>query len=133
MKQRITTLRASEFKSDKAGNLIAPDGWELYKVPTKQERIQAEIARLEKELEGMKEPTRKELVEEGISVSNWHIINLEIERLKEEFNLSDPDILISDGMLANCYDGDYGFALWRDDDGELKIDIGIGGNQVKGK
>ena len=65
MKQRITTLSATEFKSDKAGNLIVPDGWELYKVPTKQERIQAEITRLEKELEGMKEPTREELIEEG--------------------------------------------------------------------
>ena len=82
MKQRITTLSATEFKADKAGNLIVPDGWELYKVPTKEERIQAEIARLEKELEGMKEPTREELIEEGRDRHHYY----EIIRMLDFYN-----------------------------------------------
>ena len=84
MRQRITTLSATEFKADKAGNLIVPDGWELYKIPTREERIQAEIKRLEKELEGMKEPTKEELVEDSKINHPFYAYRDEVEMLKEQ-------------------------------------------------
>ena len=63
-KQRLNRIDANEFRQEK-GQIIIPDGYELYKVPTRLERLHAEIKRLEKELEGMKEPTQEELIEEG--------------------------------------------------------------------
>lgn len=41
--------------------------------------------------------------------------------------VGDVDVLITDGYDARCYRGEYGVHAWLDDDGEMTIDIGIGG------
>lgn len=37
------------------------------------------------------------------------------------------EVLITDGFLANCYRGDYDIVAWDEDNGQMCIDIGIGG------
>ena len=39
----------------------------------------------------------------------------------------DVEVLITDGHNAACYRGDYEIIAWREDDGTLAVDIGIGG------
>jgi len=47
--------------------------------------------------------------------------------LQQEFG--DLEILITDGWKAVCYRGDYLLNIWKEPDGELFIDIGVGGLQ----
>ena len=86
MKQRINWIKPKDLedimksaKRDKDNNYLVPDTLEIYVVPTKEERIQVEIARLEKELAGMKEPTREELIEEGMLNSAYYMALRELE------------------------------------------------------
>lgn len=37
------------------------------------------------------------------------------------------EVLITDGFLANCYRGQYEINAWDEDNGQMCIDIGIGG------
>lgn len=37
------------------------------------------------------------------------------------------EVLITDGFLANCYRGQYDIVAWDEDNGQMRIDIGIGG------
>ena len=48
-----------------------------------------------------------------------------LEMYKNE--VGDVDVLITDGYDARCYRGDYAVHAWLDDDGQMTIDIGIGG------
>ena len=94
MKQRINWIwqkdldsyfKAVKTVSSKEGDyVVVPDDLEIYKVPTKEERIQVEIARLEKELEGMKEPTEKQLIEIGMIHDPYYETLRNIEMLKKQ-------------------------------------------------
>ena len=91
MKQRITWIIPEDLEAiknscerDKAGNLIVPETIELYVKPTREEQLKMEIQRLEKELEGMKEPTKEELVEIGKAHDLYLDITMTIDRLKKE-------------------------------------------------
>lgn len=48
-----------------------------------------------------------------------------LEMYKNE--VGDVDVLITDGHNAACYRGEYEVQPWLDDDGQMTIDIGIGG------
>ena len=37
------------------------------------------------------------------------------------------EVLITDGHQANCYRGQYEIIAWDEDNGQMCIDIGIGG------
>lgn len=37
------------------------------------------------------------------------------------------EVLITDGFQANCYRGQYEIIAWDEDNGQMCIDIGIGG------
>lgn len=51
-----------------------------------------------------------------------------IAKLQElEAEVGDAEVLITDGHNAACYRGDYEIVTWREDDGTLAVDIGIGG------
>lgn len=39
----------------------------------------------------------------------------------------DWEVLITDGFKCNCYQGTYEILPWKDDDGKMCVDIGIGG------
>ena len=90
-KQRINWIRESDLEGimksagrDKNNNYLVPDTLEIYVVPTKEEQIKMEIARLEKELEGMTEPTKEELLAEGrMFNSYYHILEL-LEHYKKQ-------------------------------------------------
>ena len=85
-KQRLNRIDANEFRQEK-GQIIIPDGYELYKVPTRLERLHAERERLEKELEGMKEPTREELIEEGRSLHTYYIVQNQLAQIKQQLDV----------------------------------------------
>lgn len=51
------------------------------------------------------------------------IRKLEMYRIE----VGDVPVLITDGYDARCYRGDYTVHAWLDDDGQMTIDIGIGG------
>ena len=90
-KQRLNRIDANEFRQEK-GQIIIPDGYELYKVPTRLERLHAERERLEKQLEGMKEPPDEELIEEGRMMHPYYFDKEELKRVEAEIKkLSDAD------------------------------------------
>ena len=94
MKQRINWIwkkdldsyfKAAKTVSSKEGDyVVVPDDLEIYKVPTKEEQLKIEIQRLEKELEGMKEPSERELVEFGKSMHPYFGDLERLEILKDE-------------------------------------------------
>ena len=67
MSNKITYIYPEDVQNlelDADGNYIVPDGYEIYKTPTKEEQMQPildEIARIE----AMVEPTDEELIEWG--------------------------------------------------------------------
>jgi len=92
-KQRINWIYKDDldayFSKSKKGTkdgkeyVEVPEDIEIYKVPTRLERLHAEREKLEKELEGMKEPTREELIEEGKISHNYYILLNELEQCKK--------------------------------------------------
>lgn len=51
-----------------------------------------------------------------------------IERLGALYEeLGDVEVLITDGFDAQCYKGSYEIRKWKEDDGTMTVDIGIGG------
>ena len=44
-----------------------------------------------------------------------------------EARLGDVEVLITDGHNAACYRGDYEIIEWQEDNGQICVDIGIGG------
>ena len=55
-------------------------------------------------------------------------VNQMIARLQQlQDEVGDVDVLITDGFQARCYRGKYDIAAWKEDSGEITIDIGIGG------
>ena len=40
--------------------------------------------------------------------------------------VGDREVLITDGIIVNCYRGDYDIGIFEDVDGRSYIDIGIG-------
>ena len=75
-------LQQLEF--DTEGNIIIPEGYEIY-IKDDPETIRLErIAELEKQLNEITEPTNEELIEEGKMMSLWHITKDELNVLKGE-------------------------------------------------
>ena len=75
MRTKISYIYPEDLASlelDSDGNYIVPDGFEIYRMPTKEEQMQPildEIARIE----AMVEPTDEELIEWGkINHSYYH-------------------------------------------------------------
>jgi hypothetical protein len=57
-------------------------------------------------------------------------LNELIDHLKElQSEYGDVEVLITDGYKAECYSGDYEISPWKNDDGTMAVDIGIGGCQ----
>jgi len=77
-KIRINRVDANEFKVQQ-GQIQIPDGYELYKVPTRKEKIQSRISQLTKDLEKMKEPSQQDLIEVGRMMHPYYSITEEIE------------------------------------------------------
>ena len=62
----------ANLEVDSDGNYIIPDGYEIYKIPTKEEQMQPIIDEIAK-IEAMVEPTDAELIEWGkINHSYYH-------------------------------------------------------------
>jgi len=65
--QKISFIYPSDLgglKTDENGNYLVPEGFEIYKLPSKEERI----AELQKEIDSiseMAEPSNEELIEMG--------------------------------------------------------------------
>lgn len=45
----------------------------------------------------------------------------------EDYN-DDTEIIITDGFNCRCYRGNFQLQEWKTEDGNLAIDIGVGGN-----
>lgn len=82
-KIRIYKEKQDRFEI-KNGEIIIPDGYELYKVPTKAERIQTRISEIEAELKGMSKPTEQELIAEGRLMHPYFMMTDELEYLRKE-------------------------------------------------
>jgi hypothetical protein len=39
----------------------------------------------------------------------------------------DTEVIITDGYNCNCYSGKFQLQEWKDYDGKIKVDIGVGG------
>ena len=51
----------------------------------------------------------------------------QLQKLYEDIG-EDVEVLVTDGFQARCYRGDYNVQMWQEDgDGEVFVDIGIGG------
>ncbi len=64
MSEKITYIYPEDLASlekDADGNYIVPDGFEIYKVPTLQEKMDNVAKEIER-IEALKEPTDKELI-----------------------------------------------------------------------
>lgn len=48
-----------------------------------------------------------------------------LQKLQDE--IGDATVLVTDGFDALCYRGEYEIVKWQDDDGQMVVDIGIGG------
>ena len=101
-KQRINWIYKDDldayFSKSKKGTkdskeyVEVPEDIEIYKVPTRLERLHAERERLEKQLEGMKEPSDEELIEEGRMMHPYYFDKEELKRVEAEIKkLSDGD------------------------------------------
>jgi len=87
MDKKINKLVA--VRRDRDGNYIVPaEGYEIKKIETRADRITKRIAELEKELAGMKEPTEKELIQEGRMMHPYFMYRDELDYLKKELNKS---------------------------------------------
>jgi len=73
-----------KLQYDKNGNIIIPDGFEIYIKEDVEEKRKIEIKQLEEELARMKEPSDKELIEEGKLMHPYYVIKNDIEYLKNE-------------------------------------------------
>jgi len=63
------------------------DGYEVYKVLTKKDKILKRIAELESELVGMKEPTEEELIQEGHMMHIYYMLTDELVYLTEALKI----------------------------------------------
>lgn len=53
-----------------------------------------------------------------------------IERLSDLYKeLGDVEVLVSDGFNCEFYRGNYDICKWKEDDGTMAVDIGVGGCQ----
>jgi len=81
----ISIKEFSEFTVDeKSEQVIVPEGYELYKKEDPIESAQKEIVRLQDELEGLKRPDDKELIELGKQHHPYYQLELSIEVEKEK-------------------------------------------------
>jgi len=82
-KIRISKVAKGLFR-EHGGDLVIPDGYELYKVPTRREKIQARIKQLQQELGKMKKPTDQQLIQEGRMMHPFYMMSEELEYLRKE-------------------------------------------------
>lgn len=74
----------ANLKEDADGNYIIPEGFEIYIKETAEDRKAAQIAELEKALEGMSEPSDAELIEEGRMMHPYFMMRDELDMLKNK-------------------------------------------------
>ena len=87
MKERVYKIAEKDVTSlakNKDGSFRVPDGYEIYKVPTREERIAERIAKLEAELKEIKKPTEAELIQEGKMMHPYFMYRDELEYLNKE-------------------------------------------------
>lgn len=76
-------LQQLEFDTD--GNIIIPEGFEIYIKEDPQQVRLNRIAELEAELSEMTEPSDEELIELGKSFHDYYILKMNIEQYKNEY------------------------------------------------
>jgi hypothetical protein len=67
-----------------------PDGYEVYKTPTRAEKLATRLKEVEAELAGMKEPTTEELIAEGRMMHPYYMLTEELGWLKKELGVKEP-------------------------------------------
>ena len=72
----------ANLETDAEGNYIVPEGFEIYRIPTKQEKIAALQAEIER-LESTPEPTNEELITWAKETHPYYAEIGELEALKE--------------------------------------------------
>jgi len=83
VKTPIATKISLTKEAIEAGNIIVPEGYELIKKPDPNQAILDEIARIEEQLEGMKEPDEKELIEFARTFHPYYQLLNQLEALKK--------------------------------------------------
>ena len=88
--EKITSLSSEEFSKfsvdKKTGNVLVPEGYELRKVETKEEKINKAILGLEQQMSEINPPTNEELIEEGKMLNYYYRLSDELLYLQEEKN-----------------------------------------------
>ena len=88
MAEKISYIYPSDLanlEKDADGNYIVPDGFEIYRVPTTQEKIAALQIEIER-LESTPEPTNEELITWAKETHPYYIEVGELEVLKTRLN-----------------------------------------------
>ena len=86
-KTRLYTLtkeQLSTFLLDDNGNMIVPDTFEVYIVPSREDLRKQRVAELEEQLATMTEPTEEELIQEGKMMHGYFTLKEELDNLKQE-------------------------------------------------
>ena len=74
----------ANLQYDSDGNIIIPEGFEIYIKENPEDKRLKRIAELELELEGMTEPTDEELIEEGKMMHPYYMLVQELEYMKNK-------------------------------------------------
>jgi len=93
-KVKLSTITVSDFekfKTDLKGDCPVPDGFEVYKTPTKAERLQARLTEIEKELAGMSVPDDKDLVDFARGMHPYYMLTDELGWLKKELGIKEAE------------------------------------------
>jgi len=77
-------LKKKDITFDADDNLVLPPGYSLVREKTRLERIQERITRLEKDLQGIKEPSQEQLIQEGRMMHPFYMLSDELEYLNNE-------------------------------------------------
>lgn len=72
----------ANLQYDENGNIIIPEGYEIYIKEDPSELKAKRIAELETEINNMEEPTDLELIEEGKMMNHYYMLKMELDGLK---------------------------------------------------
>ena len=83
--KKATYIKPEDLENleyDENGNVIIPEGYEIYMKEDPEEIKAQRIAELEAELNSTPEPTTEELIEEGKMMHPYYHLKMELKYLK---------------------------------------------------